>query len=391
MPRLLILTPGELTRDPRALRAATAAVQHGIDVVAASGSVTGDVPRRLDGVEIVRVGGDRISGALRGLGLGGMKSSPAPVRELRGLFRLARLVRLNFRLAHAAKRFERIDAVHANDFDTLPAGWLAARRAHARLVYDSHEVYASQEIDPPRIFRAVALALERVFARRAHVVTTGDPYAGELVRSLGLSVRPSIVLNAPARVEEEPPARESGGPLRVVYQAAMGAGRPLEDILDAAKETHGVAYTLRVLGADRGLLERQIAARGIGEVVRLAEPLPPDRLLEGLWGHDVGLIINRPVSLTDELVVPNKLFEYMMARLAVVGPNLPGLSPVIDGDRVGATFAPGDPRDLAAALQRLAADRVAVTEMGRRARALALARYNAEAQEQEFMRAWGVS
>jgi glycogen(starch) synthase len=352
--------------------------------------VTGDVPRAFEGLEIARVGGDSVSGALRGLGLGGMKSSPAPIRELRGIFRLVRLLALNVRLTRGARRFGRVDLVHANDFDTLPAGWLIARRSRARLVYDSHEVYASQESDPPRLFQAVAHAVEGALARRSHVITTGEPYAAELERSLRLHARPTIVLNAPARVETAPPPSSEAGPLRVIYQSAMGAGRPLEDILDAAMSTDGVTYTLRVLGVDADRLGAEIAARGIQDTVSIGDPVPPDKLIEGLWGHDVGLIINRPVSLTDALVVPNKLFEYMMAGLAVVAPNLPGLEPIVDGEGVGMTFTPGDPESMARSLQSLAADRSATRAMGARARELALADYNAEAQAEAFRRAWGV-
>jgi glycosyltransferase involved in cell wall biosynthesis len=390
MTQLLILTAGEFTRDPRARRAAIVGLQTGLEVVGVSGSVTGDVPREFEAIPIERVGGDNVSGALRTIGLGGMRSSTAPIRELRGIFRLVRLLGLTLRLSRGAKRLSPAAVVHANDFDTLPAGWLIARRSGARLVYDSHEVYTSQESDPPRLFRAIVHAIEGALARRAHVITTGEPYAAELERSLRLCARPTIVLNAPARVAATPPPPSEAGPLRVIYQSAMGAGRPLDDILDAAMLTDGVTYTLRVLGVDADWLAAQIAARKIQGTVSIGDPVPPDKLIEGLWGHDVGLIINRPVSLTDALVVPNKLFEYMMAGLAVVAPNLPGLAPIVDGERVGMTFTPGDPDSMARSLQSLAADRSTTRAMGERARERALADYNAEAQAAAFKRAWGV-
>jgi glycogen(starch) synthase len=387
---VLILTAGEITRDPRARRAAAAATQNGFGVVGVSGRVSGDVPDELPGVTILRVAGDDLSGALRRLGLGGMKPSRPLVRELRGLFRLGRLAGLNVRLARKGREAGRVDAVHANDFDTLPAGWLLARRSGARLVYDSHEVYASQESDPPRLFRAVALALERALARRASVITIGMPIAAELERSLRLPARPAVVLNAPPRVLSEPPPPEPGGPLRVVYQAAMGAGRRVEDILDAAALTTNVDYTIRVLGADADALRRDAAARGVETIVHVEEPLPPARLIEGLWGHHVGLIINRPTSLTDALVGPNKLFEYMMAGLAVVAPRLPGLAPFVDGEQTGSTFEPGDPASMARVLQELAGDRDRLLQLARRARELALDVYNAESQSDAFTRAWGL-
>jgi glycogen(starch) synthase len=387
--RLLVLTPAELTRDPRARRAALAAKARGYDVVGVCAQVEGDTPQELPDIPVICVGGDRVSAALRRRGLGGMRRSRPPLRELRGLFRLGRLAGTTVRLVRATRPLRRFDVVHANDFDSLPAAWVVARRDRARLVYDSHELYTSQEPDPPRLHRAVVARLEAALARRAHaVVTTGDLYARELERRLRLDRPAVVVLNCPERMEREPSRPPMDRPLRVVYQAAMGAGRRIQDLVEAAEHAPGIELTLRVLGADYAKLETEIERRGVADRVRLEHPVPADRLVDELGGFDAGVIINRPVTLTDELVVPNKLFEYMMAGLAVVAPRLPGIAPVLDEHGVGVAFEPGRPEALGEALVRLAGDRECVREMGRRARRLALERYNAEAQADALARVW---
>lgn len=387
MTRLLVLTAAELTRDPRARRASLEARRRGLDVV---GLCVGEGEAiALDGVEVIRVAGGRVSNALRSAGLSGTPRRRPLVRELRGLFRLLRLFATTSRLARRGKTLGRFDVVHANDLDTLPAGWLVARRGGSRLVYDSHEIYADQEPDPPRLFRRVALTIERALARRADaVITVSEPIAVELQRTLGLT-RPVIAwLNCPERsdVEPEPPR---SGPLRAVYQGAMGPGRSLGDLLEAAAHAEGVELTLRVVGVDAKSLDAEIAARGLDDRVRLEPPVPPDRLVEALQGYDVGLVINRPVTRNDELVFPNKLFEYLMAGLAVVVPRLPGLA-LVEAEAIGVTFEPARPDLLGRALAELALDRPALEAMRRRARALALDRLNAESQRQQLATAWGI-
>ena len=391
MTRLLLLTASELTRDPRARRQAAAALDRGLEVVGLCGRVTGDEPWPIEGVRVIRIGGDRVSGPLRRAGLGGMKPSRPLARELRGVYRLLRLGRLTARLAFAARRAGRVDVVHANDFETLPAAWLIARRSGARLVYDSHELYTGLEPDPPRIYRAALGRVERALGRRADaVVTTGEPYARELERLLDLARPPLIVHNCPERRPEEPAEPPSAGRLQAIYQAAMGSGRRLEDVLTAAEHAPDVDLTLRVLGADYDELRSEIERRGLAGRVSLSDLVPPGHLIEGLAGHHAGLIINRPVSPTNELVVPNKLFEYMMAGLAVVAPRLPGLEPIVEGEGVGLCFDPGRPEQMGEALQRLSADRGLLDRYRNRARTLALERYNAEAQVVPLLAAWGV-
>jgi glycosyltransferase involved in cell wall biosynthesis len=385
--RLLVLTPADLTRDPRARRAALTAQANGFDVVGLSG---GAVDGTLPGIEVVGVRGDRVSGALRSAGLGGMRSQRPFVRELRGLYRLVRLAAVTARLARAGRRLGRFDVVHANDLDTLPAAGLLARRTGARLVYDAHEVYTAQEPDPPRLHRAVARALEGLFARRADTVTTvSEPIADELRSLLRLERRPIAVLNCPPVDARGAGTPDAPPPLRAIYQGAMGPGRRVEDLLDAAAEAPSVHLTLRVVGLDSEALQAEIDRRGLSERVGLAAPVGPEELVEALRPFHVGLIINRPVTRNDELVFPNKLFEYLMAGLAVVTPALPGLEPLVDGEQVGATFAPGDAADFARALEALAHDPARLAEARANARRIAVDRFNAEAQTASLLAAWG--
>jgi glycosyltransferase involved in cell wall biosynthesis len=387
--RLLILTPAELSRDPRARRAALTAQARGIDVVGLCGQVSGLAPIALVGVPIVRVGGERLAAGLRSAGLGGMaKDDGVLVREARGLYRLGRLGRLTAGLVRAGRKLGRFDVVHANDLDTLPAAALLARRSGARLVYDAHELYTTQEPDPPRAHRRASASLEGSLARRADVVSTvSEPIADELRRRLRLAETPQVVLNCPPLVDVpvEPPAE--GAPLAVVYQGAMGPGRPLEDLLVAAAYAPGAHLTLRIASADPALLRQEVERRGLANA-EVVEPVSPDVLVEALAGFEVGLVINRPVTQNDELVLPNKLFEYLMAGLAVAAPRLPGLTPVVDGERAGVTFEPGRPDLLGTALQQLSADPERVLGLRRNARRLAVERYNAEAQAEALVRLW---
>jgi glycosyltransferase involved in cell wall biosynthesis len=388
MRRLLMLTPGELTRDPRARRAAVAATAAGYEVVGLCGLHPGDQPVALQVTQIVRVGARRSTGRRSSAGLLRRRRSSPLMREARGLARIARLAALNVRLLVASEGLKPLDIVHAHDVDTLPAAWLIGRRAHARVVYDAHEVYADQEPNPPRLQRAVVRRLERSLARSADaVVTVSEPIADELRRTLQLRAKPTVVLSCPARVEIEPAARGPGR-LLAVYQGAPGPGRQLADLLEAAAGADETHLTIRLANAELAELRRAVAMRGLDGSVEIADPVPPDELVAALTGFHVGLVINRPLTRNDELVLPNKLFEYLMAGLAVVVPRLPGLADLVEREGVGLTYEPGRPDALAAALSRLARDAALLEELRRRARRLALERYNAELEAEALVRVW---
>jgi glycogen synthase len=388
--RLLLLTPIELSRDPRARRAAAVAIERDFEVIGLCAQVSGEPPVPLEGVRIVRVGTPGRVDSGREAGVHAQRDS-AVVRELRGLYRLGRVATRTVQLYRAGRRLPPPDVVHANDLDTLPAGFFLARRAHARLVYDAHELYAEFEPAPPRLFRAVMSAVEGLLARRAAaVVTVSDPLAVELQRRLRLRDRPVVVLNVPERDGGEPAPTAADGPLRAVYQGSFGPGRPLGELLQALALAPNVHLTIRAVRIPADVIRAEAAALGVADRVGIEPAVSPGEAVTALRGLEVGLIFDRPVTLNGELTLPNKLFEYLMAGLAVVVPDLPGLSPVVESEQVGTTFPPGRPEALAAALERLAADRDELDALRRRARRAALERFNAESQADTLARVWAV-
>jgi glycogen(starch) synthase len=390
VPRLLLVTPAELTRDPRARRAATAARARGLGVVGLCGRVSGETPVSLEGVDVIRVGRAGRTDPQWKLGLAERGDAPL-VRELRGLYRLARLTLRTAQLVRGGRRWGGVAIVHANDFATLPASYRLARESRARLVYDAHELYAEFEPEPPRIYRAVASRLEGALARRADaVVTVSDELAEELQRRFALRGRPHVVVNAPELVEREAGEPPAAGPLRAIYQGAFGTGRTLDDLAAAIRLAPSVAFAVRVPRADPAALRAELARRRLDDRVEVLPPLGPHELASALDGFDLGLVFDRPVTRNAELAAPNKLFEYLMAGLAVVAPRLPALASLVEREGVGVTFEPGRPEALAQALEELSADRARLAALRRRARTLAVERFNAERAAEALALAWDV-
>lgn len=383
MPRLLLVTPAELTRDPRARRAAAAARALGFGVVGLSGRISGEEPAPLADVVVVRAGRQGRTNEQWKTGAP-ERRDPALLRELRGLYRLARLGKRTVTLVRAGRTIGSVDVVHANDLDTLPAAYLLAKESGSRLVYDAHELYADFEPDPPRLAGAVLARVERALARRADAtVTVSEPIAHELRARLG--VEPLVVLNAP-ELDEREPLEPPNGPLRAIYQGAFGTGRPLEDLLAAVRTAPRIRLTLRVNRSARELLVRRLPPDLAGRVA-VEEPVPPAGVLDGLRGHDVGLLFDRPLTRNAELSSPNKLFEYLMAGLAVVAPRLPGLA-FVEQEQLGVLYDAESPAAMGAVLEQLAANREHVRRLRANARRAAVERYNAAAQRDALARAW---
>ena len=70
----------------------------------------------------------------------------------------------------------------------------------------------------------------------------------------------------------------------------------------------------------------------------------------------LGVVPFQPVGLNNVFAAPNKLFEYLSARVPVVATDLPELRRMVKGLDIGIVCDTSSPEDLAAAINRLLED-----------------------------------
>jgi len=251
------------------------------------------------------------------------------------------------------------DVVHAHDAAMLLPGMLAARRAGAKLVYDSHELATGV---PYRrgAWPAVVAGAERLGAPRADAtIAVSDGIAASLAERYRLRRPPAVVRNLPdlprpGAVRAPDLRRELGvgdAPL-VLHQGAVVAGRGCETLLEALAllpDAH-----LLLLGAAGPYAEGLRAAareRGIGERTHILAPVAPEALLSHTAQADVGVSLLEDSCENHRLALPNKLFEYLAASLPVVVADLPETARLVRERGVGWCADPADPAAVAAALR----------------------------------------
>lgn len=256
------------------------------------------------------------------------------------------------------------DIYHAHNVNTMPFCYAAARFRGVPVVYDSHELFAGL-LDAPqwsfaRIKQIVERATEAALIRRVDgVITVSPSYAERLTARYGTST-PVILRNVPPLVPMRP-NRSLHARLNlpedtrlVLYQGGFYLDtRALLETVDAAAflpaNIHLVFLGFGVRGEDEQLRAR-ILQQGTAHRVHVLPPVPHDELLEYTMGADVGLIPFYDNSEAMHLCTPNKVYEYLMAGLAVACTDLPELRRVVAGERVGTFFDPRNPRSIANAV-----------------------------------------
>lgn len=288
------------------------------------------------------------------------------------------------------------DVYHGHDLNGLPAA-VFARRLHnpsARLVYDSHELFADSAQTAGRPGWAVdwLRRREREWAAEADaLVTVSEGYADHLRPRLGIE-KVVVVHNCPprptGRLERPNLVREALGLPKdtrvVLYTGLLRSGRGVDELARAMLEPGLEAVHLGFLGFGPLAqdVEEMAADPRYGGRVHLLPPVPPLEVVRWVSSVDVAGMAIQATNRSYELSTPNKLFEALAAGVPVAGSDFPGFRLIVAENPegpLGELFDPSSPASIAAAIRRiLELPRAEYEAMARRARRAAVERWNWE-------------
>jgi glycosyltransferase involved in cell wall biosynthesis len=282
---------------------------------------------------------------------------------------------------------EEADVYIAHNIDTLlPAGRAASRRG-ALLMFDSMEFHSDMGDGQSQWERQLVRELERKYLPKCCLIfSSSDQIADALVEEYGVA-RPLPLYNVPPKEEVLLEKPRSG--LALYWRnAVIGLGqRGLDDALVAlTKLPSDVSLHLQGrLPSDGGSgLRLRIAELEIQSRVVCHQPYSPENAVKEASRYHIGLCLERAGIRNHELTVSNKMFDYHMARLAVISSDLPPLRSILEQSKAGLLFVPGSPDDLAAKIALLYNDREALRSYAVNARHFAMNQANREIEMKKF-------
>jgi len=253
------------------------------------------------------------------------------------------------------------DIYHAHDLNTLIQGIVSSKLRLDRkpLIYDSHEVQTSRtHYSFEKIYRLEKLLLK--FTDQTLVENdTRALYHENLYRKKPVALHNyselydiNLVDEFPLRKTYKIPADEK----IILYQGGMQEGRGLFKLLDAFKDIEGARLVMVGDGKERLNLIDYHEKLGLTNKVIFIDRVPYKELRRYTKAADIGIQFLENTNFNHYSASSNKMFEYIMAHVPVIGSRLPEIEAVIDAQAAGLTVEPGDTDDLKVKLQRLIDD-----------------------------------
>ncbi|MBN8423806.1 hypothetical protein JF531_04655 [Microbacterium esteraromaticum] len=252
------------------------------------------------------------------------------------------------------------DLVVANDARVLAGAFAVS--GGAPVWADMHEWAPEERTHVLRWRLLVAPLMDhlcRTYLPRAQAVSTVGGEIADLYAAR-YGVQAVVVRNSSRRVALSPTEVDESR-VRLVHSGAAVQGRNIEGMIDVVRQLDA-RFTLDLYlvspGADQSYLESlKKRARGDARIV-FQSPVAPSELPAVLNQYDVGVFWIPPVHTNARLTLPNKLFDFVQARLAIaVGPSIE-MERIVRGYDIGVVSTSFALDDCAASLESLDATRI---------------------------------
>lgn len=248
---------------------------------------------------------------------------------------------LNIRLFLALVFSKSADLIVSIDLDTLAGCQAAARLLRIRLLWDSHELFPEvPEIANKPFVKKVWWTVQNFCVRRLRktdiAVTVCQSIADIFKERYGRHFL--VVRNAPlaSRAKQLTNASpDSGRPFTLLYQGAVNVGRGIEETIQALPLMPSVRLVV-VGGGD--VLEdvKALAVKtGVDDRVNFVGRVPFSQLPPYMAAADMGLVFLRNLCLNYYYALPNRVFDFVQARLPILANRLPEIERIVKGEDVG--------------------------------------------------------
>jgi glycosyltransferase involved in cell wall biosynthesis len=258
---------------------------------------------------------------------------------------------------HAASRLaidHTCDAYLANNWDALPAAALAARANRAKLILDLHESFDAWYWG---LSKGIVSKILMTYAKYVTVSTTVVQPLANQHRAFGLT--PVVLRNIPSFPKTPVRFIKTGvHQVRLVHHGVAAHTRRSDLMIralahcDARYELHliFINHISRYVRRLRRLAEKIAPGR-----VFFHPPLQPMEIVKGIAQYDIGFFPLPPTNYNYRIALPNKLYEFIAAGLAVcIGPS-PSMAEVVNQYGCGVVAPSFEPEVLAELLNRTTA------------------------------------
>ncbi|MEB3189313.1 MAG: glycosyltransferase [Snowella sp.] len=284
------------------------------------------------------------------------KKSLSAIRLLIGYFDKYYWTKPEIVYAYDQLKETNCDLIISNDIDSLPLSIRLAEHTNSQILFDAHE-YAPREWEESIRFRLFFQKFKTYFCNTYipkvdSMITVCPTIADTYQQDTGIN--PIVITNAPDYQELEPKFLQNNQKIRLIHHGGSSPSRRIDKMIKMMRYLDD-RFELNFLLVG-GLPKYNKYLRDLAQDnqnINFLKSVPMRELSGFLNQFDIGVYILEPSNFNNLYALPNKLFEFIQARLAIaIGPS-PEMARVVKEHDLGIVAEDFEPKTLAKKIMNL--------------------------------------
>lgn len=398
--KIVLVTSGQPSLNPRLVKEADALAENGYDVLVIYsfwnkwGTQMDDQILPTKKWNAVRAGGHPVQNPLiyfisRFI----FKMSNIAVNNLRlNFFSDFAIARASFFLQKEAKKHKAALYIGHN-LGGLPAVAKAAKKFNKPFGFDAEDLHRFEvSNDSSRPDVRLRSFIEDKYIPQTKYLTVSSDQIGVAYKGLFREKSPVTILNAfPKNNQIEVQSNSGDNPVKLFwFSQTIGANRGLDDIVKALNTFKSCPFELNLLGdipfgAQSEYLSNLF--KNASFKVNYYSPMPPDELTIFANQFDIGLALEPGFCMNNDFALSNKIFTYIQAGLVVIVTDTTAqLAFIKQHPAIGKVYKKGDYNTLAEILNYFYFNRDILTQTRQETLRLAHEKLNWETEQVKFLK-----
>jgi glycosyltransferase involved in cell wall biosynthesis len=252
--------------------------------------------------------------------------------------------------------------IHCHDFNTLLAGVISSK--NAKIIYDSHELEANRS-GISRLNSYFVSFLEKTFLKFVSACITVNDEIAEII-SKKYNIRVHSIFNAysPSEIEIDDRfsirKRINAGDDKfiAIYPGVLSYNRGLLKLMESAPYLNeNVIIVMIGYGPQKEELRNEVIKRKRQNRIFILDAVPYKVVIQYIATSDLGLMPTLNTSLSYQLGLGNKFFQYVAAGIPIAVSDQPVKRKMLSKYNLGVVFDPEEPYDIAQKINSLVNDK----------------------------------
>lgn len=245
--------------------------------------------------------------------------------------------------------FKRKNILLSNDVDTLLSNFLISKIFNIPIVFDSHELFSEvPELVNQPLIKSIWKKIEAVLIPKIqYKYTVSNSIAAYYKVNYNTSF--DVIRNVPAKkkhhnILENPIILNKQS---IIYQGSLNKGRGLELMIETMLYLDNFYLYLIGDGNLTTVLNQLVTQLNLTEKVIFLGKIVPEKLVNITSQAAIGISIEEDLGLNYRFALPNKLFDYIQAKIPVLVSNLPEMKQVVNHYKIGEVLTDRNPKTVA--------------------------------------------